>query len=270
MVVLLITLIIVGFVARLTGIAPALDVNIALHKVLRAALTFINIDVTMLFVMSRRLTIALNPDVAVLLDPSRSSITLDPDLSVDPLRSVLRSFVFDVDVDVGFLLGRRLGPLRLLDRLEGSQVTEDFAQARMRNLQFLLPVFKLLFLAQEPVNAVPDTNTTAILDIAGDALRMWRDVLQRAAYVSHGAIDPFGLLRVGFEGVMDLADREKATDFVKVGAYAADDAHVDCIGRADVTKAFGFVHKFAELVGTAQSGRGGADGEEFSFRHVWC
>ena len=169
--------------------------------------------------------------------------------------------MMDVDVDLGGLLGwlRLVG---LLIRLQSSQVTEDFAETVVRNLEFFLAVLQLLFLAEEPVDAVPHANATTVLDIASDAFSVGRDVLKGAAHIAHAPVDPFGLFRVGLEDVMDFAHREKASHFLKIGAYAADDAHIDGIGWADITHTFGLGKEFGKLVGTGEGAGSGTEGKE--------
>jgi hypothetical protein len=114
---------------------------------------------------------------------------------------------------------------------------------------------------------VPYTDTAAVFDIASDALSVRRDVLKSAAHVAHASVDPLGLLRVGFEDVVDFANGEKTSHFIKVGPDAANDAHVDCIGRTDVADALGFGEEFGKLVGTSKGTSGSTEGEDLSFNH---
>jgi hypothetical protein len=114
---------------------------------------------------------------------------------------------------------------------------------------------------------MPDTDTTTVFDVTSDAFSVRRNVLESAAHIAHASIDPFGLLRVGFEDVVDFADREEASHFVEVRSYAADDAYVNCIGRTDVADTFGFGEELGELVGTSNSASSGAEGEKLSFNH---
>jgi hypothetical protein len=247
----------------------------ALVVVLRSALALIDVHVATLLVVGCRMTVALNPDIAVFLYMTRRrTVTLDPDFPVNVrcvrrlrLRLGLRlgRFLVDVDVDMSFLLG--LGLMRLLVRLQSSQVAEHRAETGLRDVELLLSVLQLLLLAEQPVDAVPDTDTATVLDIASDALRVRRDVLESAAHIAHASVDPFGLLRVGFEDVVDLADGEKTSHFIKVGLDAANDAHIDCIGRTDVADAFGLVEEFGKLVSTSKGTSGSTEGENLSFNH---
>lgn len=245
----------------------------AVVVVLRSALTLINVHVATLLVVGCRMTVALNPDIAVFLYMTRRrTVTLDPDFPVDVrrvrrlrLRLRLGRFLVDVDVDMSFLLG--LGLMRLLVRLQSSQVAEHRAETGLRDVELLLSVLQLLLLAEQPVDAVPDTDTATVLDIASDALSVRRDVLESAAHIAHASIDPFGLLRVGFEDVVDLADGEKTSHFIKVGLDAANDAHIDCIGRTNVADAFGLVEEFGKLVSTSKGTSGSTESENLSFNH---
>lgn len=279
-------LVVLSLVASITamvfkvGVVTGSGSGTAVIEVLVSALALVNIHIATLLVVDCRLTVALDPDVAVLLYvTSRRTVTLDPDFPVDVrrvgrLRLRLRRglglslgrFLVDVDVDVGFLLGG-LWLVRLLVRLQSSQVAEDGAEAGLRNVELLLPVLQLLLLAEQPVDAVPDANTAAVLDVTSDALRVGRDVLQSAAHVAHASVDPFGLFRVGLEDVVDLADGEQTSHFVQVGLDAADDAHVDGIGRTDVADAFGLVEELGKLVRPSEGTSGSADGENLSFNH---
>lgn len=273
LVVLLEALLILGLVARTAGLLTALDVDVAL-LVLRGALVMvvvlIDVDVAVLLKVGLRAAmITLDVNIAVLLNAPGGSITVvNVDLPLD-LLSVLGCVLVDVDIDVGLFLGR-LGLWRRLDGLQTGQEAENLAETVVRDVQLLLSVLKLLLLAQQPVHAVPDANASTVLHIASDALGVRRDVLKRATDVSHGAIDPFGLLRIRLEGVVDFADGKKALDFVEIGSHAANNAHVDGIRRTNVANAFGLVQELAELVGTANRTRGGAEGEDLSFNHSWC
>ncbi|KAF7575448.1 hypothetical protein Ptr902_05788 [Pyrenophora tritici-repentis] len=164
----------------------------------------------------------------------------------------------NVNVDVSLLLGRLV--LGLLDRLQSGQVTQDLGKTVVGNVEFFLPVLQLLLLTHDPVDAVPDADATAVLDIARNAFSQWCHVLKGAAHVAHATVDPFGLFRIGLEDVVDFAHRKKTSNLLQVGSHAADDAHIDGIRRANVTDAFSFGEKFGEFVGTSQSGTGGADG----------
>jgi hypothetical protein len=185
----------------------------AVVVVLRSALALIDVHVATLLVVGCRMTVALNPDIAVFLYMTRRcTVTLDPDFSVD-VRRVRRlrlglglrlgRFLVDVDVDMSFLLG--LGLMRLLVRLQSSQIAEHRAETGLRDVELLLSVLQLLLLAEQPVDAVPHADAAAVLDIAGDALRVRRGVLQSAAHVAQAAVDPHGLLRIGLEDVVDFA-----------------------------------------------------------------
>jgi hypothetical protein len=259
-------LVVLGLMARRCAVVVVLGT-------LGTTVALVNVDVAMLFEVGWRLAIAVDPDIAVFFKMlGGSTIALDPDLPVD-VRGVAglrrRRLLVDIDVDVRLLLGGvlGLGLVRLLDGLQSSQVAERFAQTGMRDVELLLPVLQLLLLAQEPVDAVPHADTTPILDIASDAFGVRRDVLEGTAHVAHAPVDPFGLFRVGFEDVVDLADRQQASHFVKVGSNAANDAHVDGIGGTDVAHTFGFGQEFGELVGSSKSASSGTQGQDLSFNH---
>jgi hypothetical protein len=252
-------LVVLGLMARRCAVVVVLGTL----GTLGATVAFVDVDVAMLFEVGWRLAIAVDPDIAVFFKMlGRSTIALDPNLPVD-VRGVAglrrRCLLVDIDVDVRLLLGGvlGLGLVRLLDRLQSSQVAERFAQTGMRNVELLLPVLQLLLLAQEPVDAVPHADTTTILDVASDAFGVRRDVLEGTAHVAHAPVDPFGLLGVGFEDVVDLADRQQASHFIEVGSNAANDAHVDGIGGTDVAHTFGFGQEFGELIGTSKSASSG-------------
>lgn len=261
----LVAVVVLGVVAGLT--TRAVDVDVGLNMLATAA-ALIDVDVGVLLVAWWALAVALNPDVA--LGDTAGGIALDVDLTVDAVGVVLGCVTVDVDVDVrflGLLLGRRLGPLGLLDGFQAGQVAKDLAETGVGDVELLLPVLELLLLAQQPVETVTHADATAGLDVAANALRMGRDVLEGAAHVAHGPVDPFRLLRVGFERVVDLADGQQATHFVEISAHAADDAHVDGVGWAYIAHAFGLVHELAQLVGAADGRGRSADGDELSFSH---
>ena len=261
-------------VARVGGVV-ALVVEVAL--VLVAAVVVV--DIATLLVVGRRrgrgaTAVTLDPDIA-LLDPlSGGVVALDPDLALDVLGVLGGSLAPDVDVDVGvlglllllllLLLGLLLGRL---DGLEAGQEANDLGQTGVGDGELLLPVLQLLLLAEQPVDAVTDANTAALLDVSADALRVRRDVLQGTAHIAHAAVDPLGLLGVGLEGVVDLADGQQAPHFVEVGAHAADDAHVDGVGGTDITQTLGLVQELAELVCAAEGSRRRAERKELSLRH---
>ena len=261
-------------VARVGGVV-ALVVEVAL--VLVAAVVVV--DIATLLVVGRRrgrgaTAVTLDPDIA-LLDPlSGGVVALDPDLALDVLGVLGGSLAPDVDVDVGvlglllllllLLLGLLLGRL---DGLEAGQEANDLGQTGVGDGELLLPVLQLLLLAEQPVDAVTDANTAALLDVSADALRVRRDVLQGTAHIAHAAVDPLGLLGVGLEGVVDLADGQQAPHFVEVGAHAADDAHVDGVGGTDITQTLGLVQELAELVCAAEGSRRRAERKELSLCH---
>lgn len=196
---LLVALVVVGLVAAVTTLLLEVGVvtgsRAAVVKVLGSTLVLVDVHVATLLVVSWGLTVALNPNIAVLFYVSRRrAITLDPDIPLDVRRVGglglrLGRLLMDVDVNVR-LLGGRLGLLGLLDRLQSSQVADDLAETGMRDGELLLPVLELLLLAEQPVDAVPHADAAAVLDIASDAFRVRRDVLKSAAHVAHASVDP--------------------------------------------------------------------------------
>jgi hypothetical protein len=137
----------------------------------------------------------------------------------------------------------------------------------MGDVELLLSVLELLLLAQQPVKSVTDANAASCFNITTDALGVWRDVLEGTTNVSHGAIHPSRLFGIGFEGIVDFADRQQASNFIKIRADATNDAHVDGIRWTNIANTFGFVHELAELVGAADCRGSGAHGEKLSFNH---
>ena len=202
-VLLLVALVVVRLVAAVTALLLEVGVvtgsRAAVVEVLGSALVLVDVHVATLLVVSWGLTVALNPDIAVLLYVSRRrAITLNPDIPLDVRRVGglglrlglgLGRFLMDVDIDVRLLVGR-FGLLGLLDWLQSSQVADDLAETGMRDGELLLPVLELLLLAEQPVDAVPHADAAAVLDIAGDAFRVRRDVLKGAAHVAHASVDP--------------------------------------------------------------------------------
>jgi hypothetical protein len=274
LVVLLVAVIILGLVAvvEMARVAATMDVDVGLDVLVTRAV-LVDVDVGVLLIARRALAVALNIDFA--LDTPGGSVALDEDLTLDLLMGVLGRIAMDVDVDVGFLVGvlvrvlllLLLGPLGLLDRLQSGQVAQDFGKTGVGNVELLLSVLELLLLAEQPVEAVTNTNAASGFDVSTDALRVRRDVLKGAAHVSHGAVHPARLLRVGLEGIVDFADREETTNFIEVGTDATNDAHVDSVGWTDIADSFGLVHELSNLVGTADCRRCSTEGEELSFNH---
>jgi hypothetical protein len=202
-VVVLVTLVVVSFVTRFAG---ALNVDITLD-VLMGSTMLVNVDVGVFLIARRALAIAFNPDVA-LLDTPGSSVALNKHLALDPFGSMLGWCVaLDVDVDVGLFLWR-LGLLGFFDRFQSGQVTEHLAETGVREVELLLSVLELLLLAKQPVDAVSDANAASGFNVTTDTLGVGCDVLERATDVSHGAIHPSWLLRVGLERIVDFADGE--------------------------------------------------------------
>lgn len=66
---------------------------------------------------------------------------------------------------------------------------------------------------------------------------------------------------------MDLADGQKTSHFIEVGSDAANDAHVDGIGWADVADTLGLGEELGELVGTSKGAGGSTEREDLSFNH---
>jgi hypothetical protein len=292
-VLLLVTLVVLGLVTGVTAVVLPVAVVVvvrwrgwrrnAVVIMLGTALALVNIVLAVLLVVSWRLTVALYPNITVLLDVSgTSAFTLDVDVPVnmrgvgrvmDRSRSRDRSgsgrgLLVDFNVDVGFLLGvLMLGLVGFLDGLQGGQVAKDLAETLVGDAEFLLPVLELFLFAEEPVDAVPHANTAAIFNVASDAFRVGGNVFEGAAHVAHAAVDPFGFFRVGLEDVVDFADREQTAHLFEIRADAADDAHVDGIGWADVAHTFGLCKELCELVGAAEGRGRSAEGDELSLDH---
>ena len=66
---------------------------------------------------------------------------------------------------------------------------------------------------------------------------------------------------------MDLADGQQASHFIEVGPDAANDAHVDGVGWANVADALGLGEELGELVGTPKGTGGSTEREDLSFNH---
>jgi hypothetical protein len=257
-------------VARVGGVV-ALEIEVALvlvaAVVVMARAALVDVDVAALLVVRGCRAVTLNPDVA-LLDTTGAVVALDPDLALKVLGVLGRSLAPDVDVDVGVLgLLLLLGLLGLLHRLEARQEADDLQQSGVGNDELLLAVLQLLLLAEQPVDAVTDAHAAALLDVAANALRVRRDVLQGAAHIAHAAVHPLGLLRVGLEGIVDFADGQQALHFVEVGAHAADDAHVDGVGGTDIAQALGLVEELAELVCAAEGSRRRTERKDLALDH---